>query len=67
MSHELYTPLNAIIGFSEILTTELFGSLGNDRYREYAHDIKDSGAHLLALINDVLDFSKIDAGHLQLD
>lgn len=67
MSHELRTPLNAIIGFSEILSTELFGPLGNLRYREYANDIKDSGAHLLALINDVLDFSKVDAGDLQLE
>ncbi|HEY4343641.1 MAG TPA: MHYT domain-containing protein [Parvibaculum sp.] len=67
MSHELRTPLNAIIGFSEILATELFGPLGSARYREYAHDVKDSGAHLLGLINDILDFSKVDAGHLQLD
>lgn len=67
MSHELRTPLNAIIGFSEILATELFGPLGSARYREYAHDVKDSGAHLLSLINDILDFSKVDAGHLMLD
>ncbi|MGV8997242.1 MAG: MHYT domain-containing protein [Parvibaculaceae bacterium] len=67
MSHELRTPLNAIIGFSEILATELFGPLGNPRYKEYANDVKDSGSHLLSLINDILDFSKVDAGHLQLD
>ncbi|MDO8421522.1 MAG: MHYT domain-containing protein [Parvibaculum sp.] len=67
MSHELRTPLNAIIGFSEILATELFGPMGNPRYRDYACDVRESGSHLLSLINDILDFSKVDAGHLQLD
>ncbi len=67
MSHELRTPLNAIIGFSEILATELFGPMGNPRYRDYASDVRESGAHLLSLINDILDFSKVDAGHLRLD
>jgi signal transduction histidine kinase len=66
MSHELRTPLNAIIGFSEVLTLGVFGPLGNDRYREYCQAIGDSGRHLLAVINDVLDISKIEAGKLQL-
>ncbi|SME92914.1 Signal transduction histidine kinase [Tistlia consotensis] len=66
MSHELRTPLNAIIGFSEVLTLGVFGPLGNDRYRDYCQAIGDSGRHLLAVINDVLDISKIEAGKLQL-
>ena len=65
-SHELRTPLNAILGFSEIMTAETFGPLGNDRYREYARIIHDSGEHLLGLINDLLDMSKLDAGKLEL-
>jgi signal transduction histidine kinase len=66
MSHELRTPLNAIIGFSELLKGELFGPLGDARYKGYINDVHRSGKHLLALVNDVLDFSKIDAGHLEL-
>ena len=66
MSHELRTPLNAIIGFSDILLHELFGPLGEARYREYATDIHDSGRHLLQLINDLLDLAKLEAGHLEL-
>ena len=66
MSHELRTPLNAIIGFSEALHNELFGPIGSPRYREYAEDIHDSGVHLLNLINDILDLSKIEAGHFKL-
>ncbi len=62
MSHELRTPLNAIIGFSEIVKDEIFGSLSNDKYREYATDIHDSGQHLLDLINDILDLSKVESG-----
>src|SRR3546814_7676950 len=66
MSHELRTPLNAIIGFSELLQKEALGPLGDPRYGEYVGDIHDSGSHLLSLINDVLDFSKADAGRLDL-
>ena len=66
MSHELRTPLNAIIGFSEILSNEHLGALKNDRYLEYAQDIHSSGQHLLSIINDVLDMSKIEAGKLDI-
>lgn len=64
MSHELRTPLNAIIGFSELMQQELFGPLGSPRYSEYTNDIHASGNHLLGLINDILDMSKIEAGRL---
>lgn len=67
MSHELRTPLNAIIGFSEILTGQLFGKMQNDRYLEYAKDINDTGQHLLTVLNDLLDISRIEAGFLTLD
>ncbi|MEO3433209.1 HAMP domain-containing sensor histidine kinase [Inquilinus sp. CAU 1745] len=66
MSHELRTPLNAIIGFSEILKDEMFGKIGAERYAEYASDIHQSGAHLLSLINDLLDLAKVEAGKLEL-
>lgn len=66
MSHELRTPLNAILGFSEVLTLEAFGPLGVRRYREYAEDIHASGRHLLSLINDILDMSKVEAGKYSL-
>ena len=66
MSHELRTPLNAIIGFSDILKKQLFGALGNARYAEYVKDINDSGNHLLAIINDILDLAKAEAGKLTL-
>jgi two-component system, cell cycle sensor histidine kinase DivJ len=66
MSHELRTPLNAIIGFSELMTREIFGPVGNARYQEYAKLIHDSGGHLLDLINSVLDMSKIEAGKFEL-
>jgi signal transduction histidine kinase len=66
MSHELRTPLNAIIGFAELLETETFGPLGSPRYREYAEVIRGSGRHLLGLINDVLDLSRLDAGRTEL-
>ena len=67
MSHELRTPLNAVIGFSEMLWGELFGPLGDLRYRDYARDIRDSGVHLLKLINDVLDVAKIEHGRVEID
>jgi len=62
MSYELRTPLNVIIGFSEAMKSELFGPLGNDRYREYTQDAHESGIHFLELISDILDLSKIEAG-----
>ena len=66
MSHELRTPLNSVIGFSEVLHDELFGTL-NDRQKEYIGDILNSGRHLLNLINDILDLSKVEAGKLELE
>ncbi|MEO0398993.1 MAG: ATP-binding protein [Pseudomonadota bacterium] len=66
MSHELRTPLNAINGFSEIMQSELYGPLGDPKYKEYIDDILSSGQHLLALIEDILDMSKIEAGKIQL-
>jgi signal transduction histidine kinase len=66
MSHELRTPLNAIIGFSEIMTKQLFGPLGNPKYSDYAADVLRSGRHLLTVINDVLDLSKSEAGKMTL-
>jgi cell cycle sensor histidine kinase DivJ len=66
MSHELRTPLNAIIGFSEILTSELYGRLENDKQREYAELIHESGNHLLDVVNDILDMSKIETGNFEL-
>jgi signal transduction histidine kinase len=65
-SHELRTPLNAILGFSEILTGEMFGPMQNERYLEYARIIHQSGVHVLSLVNDLLDLSKLDAGKLEL-
>ncbi len=67
MSHELRTPLNAIIGFSEIMESGMFGPLGAKKYREYCHDIHQSGQYLLDVINDILDMSKIEAGRMRLD
>ena len=66
MSHELRTPLNAVIGFSEVLLERMFGEL-NDKQEEYLHDILSSGRHLLSLINDILDLSKIEAGRMELE
>jgi signal transduction histidine kinase len=66
MSHELRTPLNGILGASELLTRGLFGAM-NEKQQEYVQDIHDSGAHLLSLINDVLDLSRIEAGQIELD
>ncbi len=67
MSHELRTPLNAVIGFSELIHRQTFGPLGSPRYAEYAQDILESGRHLLKVINDILDVSKMEAGKLDLD
>ncbi len=66
MSHELRTPLNAILGFSEIISQECFGPVGNARYKDYVGDIHSSGAHLLSLINDLLDIAKIEAGRMEI-
>ncbi len=66
MSHELRTPLNAILGFSEVMTTEVLGPIGNETYRDYAGDIHRSGQHLLDLINEILDLSRIEAGRYAL-
>src|SRR5207302_8557945 len=66
MSHELRTPLNAIIGFSEVLSERMFGEI-NDKQAEYLRDILESGQHLLSLINDILDLSKIEAGRMELE
>ena len=66
MSHELRTPLNAVIGFSEVLLDRLFGEL-NERQEEYLHDIRNSGRHLLELLNEILDLSKVEAGQMELE
>lgn len=67
MSHELRTPMNAIIGFSEMMIKETFGPLGNEKYAEYLTDVHTSAGHLLEIINEVLDMSKIEAGRIELD
>ncbi|KAB0680409.1 PAS domain-containing sensor histidine kinase [Aureimonas leprariae] len=66
ISHELRTPLNAIIGFADVMASECFGPIGNERYVEYLGDIKRSGHHVLDLVNDLLDISKIEAGRMEL-
>jgi signal transduction histidine kinase len=66
ISHEIRTPLNAIIGFSEVMADERFGPIGNERYRQYLKDIHASGGHLISLLNDLVDLSKIEAGKLDL-
>ncbi|MET3661674.1 PAS domain S-box protein [Aquamicrobium ahrensii] len=67
ISHEIRTPLNAIIGFSELMMDEKFGPVANDRYRDYLRDINRSGSHVLDLVNDLLDISKIEAGQQEMD
>ncbi len=67
MSHELRTPLNAVLGFSEVMKSQILGPIENDRYREYAENIHTSGAHLLHLINEILDLSRIEAGKYELN
>jgi PAS domain S-box-containing protein len=66
ISHEIRSPLNAIIGFSEVMMSERFGPIGNERYRQYLKDIHASGGHLISLLNDLVDLSKIEAGKLEL-
>ena len=66
MSHELRTPLNAIMGFSEMIKDEVLGPIGNATYKSYAGDIHESGNHLLKLINEILDLSRIEAGRYEL-
>lgn len=66
MSHELRTPLNAVIGFSDAMISEIAGPINNEKYSEYAEHIRDSGSHLLHLINEILDLSKVEAGKLKL-
>jgi signal transduction histidine kinase len=66
MSHELRTPLNAIIGFTDVMLQEMFGPL-NEKQKEYLDDVRGSGTHLLTLINDILDLSKIEAGRVELE
>ena len=67
VSHEIRTPLNAILGFTEVIMDERFGPIGNARYKEYLADIHASGAHVMSLVNDLLDLSKIESGRLELD
>ena len=66
MSHELRTPLNAILGFSSLLADEHLGPLGSEKYRDYGRSIHDSGAHLLSIINDILDLAKVEAGKMEI-
>ena len=67
ISHEIRTPLNAVIGFSEVMIEERFGAVSNDRYKEYLKDIHVSGNHIMSLVNDLLDLSKVEAGKLELN
>jgi PAS domain S-box-containing protein len=67
VSHEIRTPLNAILGFTEVIMEERFGPVANERYKEYLQDIHTSGAHVMSLVNDLLDLSKIEAGKLELN
>lgn len=65
MSHELRTPLNAILGFSQMISNEVFGPIASAKYREYSHDIESAGRHLLSIVDDVLDLSKVEAGQIR--
>jgi signal transduction histidine kinase len=67
MSHEIRTPMSAIMGFAEVMLDERFGPIGNERYRDYLKDMHTSGAHVISLINDLLDISKIEAGRADLN
>ena len=67
VSHEIRTPLNAILGFAEVIMDERFGPVGNERYKEYLRDIHASGGHVMSLVNDLLDLSKIEAGKMELE
>jgi len=67
MSHELRTPLNAVIGFADVISKEIFGPLNNQKYKEYTENILSSGQHLLSLINDILDYSRFEAGKYELE
>src|SRR5262249_26420052 len=66
ISHEIRTPLNSIVGFTEVMLEERFGPIGNERYRDYLKDVRSSGEHLMSLLNDLLDLSKIETGKLDL-
>ncbi|SED01195.1 PAS domain S-box-containing protein [Rhizobiales bacterium GAS188] len=66
VSHEIRTPLNSIVGFADIIAEERFGPLQNERYKEYVRDIRSSGTHIISLVNDLLDLSKIEAGRMEL-
>jgi signal transduction histidine kinase len=66
ISHEIRTPLNAIIGFAEVMLEERFGPVGNERYKDYLKDVHASGAHVISLVNDLLDLAKIEAGRMEL-
>ncbi len=66
VSHEIRTPLNSMIGFAEVIMAERFGAIGNERYREYLKDMHAAGTHLVSLLNDLLDLSKIETGQLDL-
>ncbi|MBL4666299.1 MAG: PAS-domain containing protein [Sneathiella sp.] len=67
MSHELRTPLNAVIGFAEVISKEIFGPINNEKYKEYTGNILSSGQHLLSLINDILDYSRLEAGKYEIE
>ena len=67
VSHEIRTPLNAVLGFAEVMMEERFGAIDNERYRQYVKDIHTSGQHVISLVNDLLDLSKIEAGKLELN